>query len=46
MVEKTMFTDAAQEPQFAFTRVLAALPGVSAALSCEFAFPTSSQFVR
>jgi hypothetical protein len=38
--------DAAEESQFAFARVLAALPGVSAALSGQPAFAPPSQPVR
>lgn len=38
--------DAAEELQFTFARVLAALPGVSTAVSGEFAVPVASQPVR
>ena len=41
-----MFTDAAQLSQIAFARVLAALPGVPAALSGQLAFPSPPQLVR
>jgi len=50
-VDEDMLTDAAQRLQFAIAqlasaRVLAALPGVSASVSREFAFPSSSQSLR
>jgi hypothetical protein len=38
--------DAAHESQFTFARVLAALPGVSAAVSGEFAVTLASQPLR
>ncbi len=50
-VDEDMLTDDAQRLQFAIAqlasaRVLAALPGVSASVSREFAFPSSSQSLR
>jgi hypothetical protein len=38
----SMVSDAAQQTQFASARVLAALPGVPAALSVKFAFAPAS----
>jgi hypothetical protein len=45
-MSKTMCTDAAQQAQFAFARVLAALPGLSTAVSGQPAFSPSSQSLR